>query len=378
LANVKDEKLLLEQLKINYTLCKYCLKRHIPSVRVTSIMDQDNCFICSGLMSNIDLIHKKILSSVANVYEFDSFLIGATIPNEYYEREDLIRSKFKIRGMENVKIQLTRELRRRFLKTTKKRLDLLSPDILINIDIDKNNNVDIIAKTRPLHFLGRYIKKYRGIMQKQTRCGGCQGKGCLACDYSGLSGYNSIEGIIAKKLISITRGQNVKFTWVGSEDKESIVLGKGRPFFARVTNPQNRKFENNLKFREKGIVAILSPTSDNISDSSLVFTTKIKILVECDKEIIKLNLEKLKVRCDSIVRFENKSRQFNKKIYSLKVLKVDSKRFSITILTDGGFQVKQFVGERESAKPNVSEIVNSNCKCICFDILDVDMQQPFF
>jgi tRNA pseudouridine synthase 10 len=215
-------------------------------------------------------------------------------------------------------------------------------------------------------------------MQKQTKCGGCQGKGCLACDYSGLSGYNSIEGIIAKKLISITRGQNVKFTWVGSEDKESIVLGKGRPFFARITNPQNRKFENNLKFREKGIVAILSPKSDNISDSSLVFTTKIKILVECDKEITKLNLEKLKVRCDSIVRFENKSRQFNKKIYSLKVLKVDSKRFSITILTDGGFQVKQFVGERESAKPNVSEIVNSNCKCISFDILDVDMQQPFF
>jgi tRNA pseudouridine synthase 10 len=377
LANVNDEKL-LEQLKINYDLCKYCLKRHIPSVRVTSIMDQNNCFICSGLMSNIDLIHKKILSAVANVYEFDSFLIGATIPNVYYEREDHIRSKFKIRGMENVKIQLTRELRRRFLKITKKRLDFLSPDILINIDIDKNNNVDIIAKTRPLHFLGRYIKKYRGIRQKQSRCGGCQGKGCLACDYSGLLGYHSIEGIIAKKLISITRGQNAKFTWVGSEDKESIVLGKGRPFFARVTNPHNRRFKKNLKFCENGILVILSPTSDNITDSSVVFTTKIKILVECDKEIIKLNLEKLKVICGSVVRFKNKSRQFTKRIYSLKVLKVDSKSFSITILTDGGFQVKQFVGERENAKPNVSEIVDSNCKCISFDILDVDVQQPFF
>jgi tRNA pseudouridine synthase 10 len=341
-------------------------------------MDQDNCFICSGLMSNIDLIHKKILSAVVNVYEFDSFLIGATIPNVYYEREDHIRSKFKIRGMENVKIQLTRELRRRFLKITKKRLDFLSPDILINIDIDKNNNVVIIAKTRPVHFLGRYIKIFRGIRQKQSRCDGCQGKGCLACDYSGLSGYHSIEGIIAKKLISITRGQNAKFTWVGSEDKESIVLGKGRPFFARVTNPQNRRFKKNLKFCENGILVILSPTSYNFTDSSVVFTTKIKILVECEKEIIKLNLEKLKVPCGSVVRFKNKSRQFNKRIYSLDVLKVDSKRFSITILTDGGFQVKQFVGERENAKPNVSEIVDSNCKCISFDILDVDVQQPFF
>src|SRR5919112_799272 len=109
---------LLEQLKNNYTLCKYCLKRHVPSVRSLLKMDQENCFICRGLMNKIDLINKKIISAVNNVYEFDSFLIGATIPNEYYEREDQIRSKFKIRGKENVKVQLTKELRRRFLNVT--------------------------------------------------------------------------------------------------------------------------------------------------------------------------------------------------------------------------------------------------------------------
>ena len=341
-------------------------------------MDQENCFICRGLMNKIDLINNKILSVVNNIYEFDSFLIGATIPNEYYEREDQIRSKFKIRGKENLKAQLTRELRRRFLNITKTRLDFLTPDILINIEIDSNNNIDTIAKTRPLHFFGRYMKKHRGIRQKQTKCNSCQGKGCLMCDYSGLSGYDSIEGIIAKRLMSMTRGQKPKFTWVGSEDEESIVLGKGRPFFAHISNPQNRKFENNLKFRENGLVFVLSPKPDKIIDCSLVFTTKIKILVECEKEIGEVELEKLKVRCGSNVRFENKLRQFDKRIYSFSVLKVDSNHFSITILTDGGFQVKQFIGERKSAKPNVSEIVDSNCKCISFDILDVDMQQPFF
>ena len=378
MANAKDEILLLEQIKNKYTLCKYCLKRHVPSIRSTLKMAEENCFICCGLMNNLDIINKKILSAVKNIYEFDSFLIGATIPNEYYEREDHIRSKLKIRGKENVKVQLTRELRRRFLKITKTRLDFLRPDILINIDVDSNNNIDIIAKTRPLHFFGRYIKRHRGIRQKQTKCKSCQGKGCLACDNSGLSGYDSIEGIIAKRLMLMTRGQKPKFTWVGSEDDESIVLGKGRPFFAHISNPQNRKFENNLKFRENGIVFVLNPKLDNIIDCSFVFTTKIKILVECDKDITELELEKLKVRCGSIIRFENKSRQYNKRIYSLKVLKLDSNRFSITILADGGFQVKQFIGERKNAKPSVSEIVNSNCKCISFDILDVDMQQPFF
>jgi tRNA pseudouridine synthase 10 len=378
LANVKDEELLLQQLKRNYTLCKYCLKRHIPSVRVARMMDQENCFICGGLMSNIDLIHSKILSAVKNVYEFDSFLIGATIPTEYYEREDYIRAKFKIRGKENVKIQLTRELRRRFLNITRTKLDFLVPDILINIAIDNNNNVDIIVKARPLHFFGRYIKKHRGIQQKQSKCGDCKGKGCLLCDYSGLSGYNSIEGIIAKRLISITKGKNPKFTWIGTEDEESVVLGKGRPFFACISNPQNRKFDNNLKFSENGIIVTLSPKSDNVIDSSLIFTTKIKILVECDKALINLDLEGLNVHCGSTVRFESKSRQFIKRIYSLKVQKVDLNRFSILILTDIGFQVRQFIGERNNAKPNVSDILNSKCKCISFDILDVHMQQRFF
>ena len=330
------------------------------------------------MMDNIDVINTKILSTVNNVYEFDSFLIGATIPTEYYEREDQIRAKFKIRGKENLKIQLIRELRKKFLKITKTRLDFLMPDISINISIDKNNNVEVIARTRPLHFFGRYLKKYRGIRQKQTKCNNCQGKGCLVCDYSGLSGYDSIEGIIAKKLISITEGQNPKFTWIGSEDEESIVLGKGRPFFASISNPRNRKLENNFKFCENGILVTLRRKSDNVIGSSLAFITKIKILVECDRTLTKSDIESIKVYDGSIVKFESNSRQFSKRIYSLRVQKVDSNRFAITVITDGGFQVKQFIGEREYAKPNISEIFDSNCRCISFDILDVDIQKHFF
>src|SRR3712207_8428984 len=44
------------------------------------------------------------------------------------------------------------------------------------------------------------------------------------CNYSGLSGYDSVEGIIANELVQITRGQTPKFTWIGSEDRSSLVL----------------------------------------------------------------------------------------------------------------------------------------------------------
>ena len=330
------------------------------------------------MMANIDLINYKILSAVHNIYEFDSFLIGATIPTEYYEREDQIRSKFKIRGKENVKIQLIRELRRKFTKMTKTKLDFLIPDISINISIDDNHNVEVITKTRPLHFFGRYLKKQRGLRQKQTKCERCQGKGCLVCDYSGLSAYNSIEGIIAKRLISITKGQVPRFNWVGSEDEESLVIGKGRPFFASISNPRTRKLENNLKFTERGIVVTLAVMQDGSMYPSVTFTTTIRILVECNKEITECDLENIKIKCGPFVNFENKSRQFSKRIHLLKVQKINSNRFYITIIADGGFQVKQFIGEREYARPNVSQIVDASCKCILFDIIDVDMQQHFF
>ena len=378
MVNVNNKKILLQTLKGNYNLCKYCLKRHIPSVKLTHVSDQENCFICHGMMNNIGVINTKILSTVNNVYEFDSFLIGATIPTEYYEREDQIRAKFKIRGKENIKIQLIRELRKKFLKITKKRLDFLMPDISINISIDKNNNVEVIARTRPLHFFGRYLKKHRGIRQRQTKCISCQGKGCLVCDYSGLSGYDSIEGIIAKRLISITEGQNPKFTWVGSEDEESIVLGKGRPFFASISNPRIRKLENNFKFSENGILVTLRRKSDNVIGSSIAFITKIRILIECDRDLTKSDIENIKLYGGTIVKFETKSRQFSKRIYSLRIQKIDSNHFVITVITDGGFQVKQFIGEREYAKPNISDIFDSNCRCISFDILDVDIQKHFF
>jgi tRNA U54 and U55 pseudouridine synthase Pus10 len=136
--------------------------------------------------------------------------------------------------------------------------------------------------------------------------------------------------------------------------------------------------ENNLQFSENGILVTLSPKSDNVIDSCLAFITKIKILVECDRALTKSDIENIKVYSGSIVKFESKSRQFNKRIYSLRVQKKYSNRFAITVIADGGFQVKQFIGEREYAKPNISEIVNSNCRCISFDILDVDMQKSFF
>ena len=125
------------------------------------------------------------------------------------EHEDEIRAKFKIRGIENVKSYLTKELGKRLSKKTGKNVEYGKPDVTVNIDLIKNSAT---VRSRAIFLFGRYLKHVRGLSQKQERCSICAGKGCFQCDNTGLSGFDSIEGIIVKKLIDSFTSANPEFT----------------------------------------------------------------------------------------------------------------------------------------------------------------------
>src|SRR5688572_30914465 len=116
-------------------------------------------------MSEKDVIIKKIVSTTKG-YQFDTFLLGATLPTQIYEREDAMRARLKMRGMESAKSQLTREIGMAFARISGKKVDYLLPDLAINLVIDKENNVEVSTQSRPLIFMGRYKKKDKGFPQK--------------------------------------------------------------------------------------------------------------------------------------------------------------------------------------------------------------------
>jgi tRNA pseudouridine synthase 10 len=66
------------------------------------------------------IIH-KIMETLRNNYDFNTFLIGATLPSNFLEREDEIRARMKIRGRESIKSQLTRILRNCSVKSQKRK-----------------------------------------------------------------------------------------------------------------------------------------------------------------------------------------------------------------------------------------------------------------
>jgi tRNA pseudouridine synthase 10 len=349
-----------------YKLCKHCLQRHVRTG--TPIKP---CYICHGLMDKLDDIAKNIMAAVKG-YEFETFLIGATLPTQLYEREDAMRARLKIRGRESIKNHLTREIGMKFTTLAGKKVDYIKPDIRITLTIDKNNKTHIGVMSRPLVLAGAYLKKSRGLPQKQGKCNSCSGAGCNFCNYLGLSGYDSVEGIIAKKLVGITRGQVPKFTWIGSEDQSSLVLGSGRPFYVRVFNPKKRKLKNK-NIKGHGVKAMLHLINEQPKIQPR-FIVKTRIHIKCEDTLTKIDLEKINFVSGSILKFESKSKIAAKTIYSAHIRQIDSNNFMLTIVADGGLAIKQFVGGEEYMKPNISEILGYKCRCVTFDVLDVKIQ----
>jgi tRNA pseudouridine synthase 10 len=353
-----------------YKLCKHCLERLTGTGKFS-----EPCYICCGLMDNLADIANSMVAAVRG-YEFETFLIGATLSAQLYEREDAVRARLKIRGRESIKNHLTREIGMQFALLAGKKVEYIKPDIRISLTIDKENNIGVEVISRPLVLAGVYIKKSRGLPQKQEKCTSCAGSGCNLCSYSGLSGYDdSVEGVIAKKLVRITRGRGPKFTWIGSEDQRSLVLGRGRPFYVRVFNPKKRKVKNKI-IKGNSIIAMLHVINEQPRIQPR-FTVETRIHIKCERALTKKDLKKLNSISGSMVRFENKSKMAVKRIYSTRVRWIDSNQFMLTIVADGGLMIKQFVGGEEYMKPNISEILGDKCECVTFDILDVKVQQGF-
>jgi tRNA pseudouridine synthase 10 len=322
-------------------------------------------------MDSLDLIAGKILDAIKG-YEYRTFLVGATLPTQIYEREDAMRARLKIRGRESVKNQLTRELGMRLIRLTKKKVEYMKPDITISLAMDKENNVDVGVKSRPLVIAGRYVKKSRGMPQKQDKCVNCLGRGCDSCNNTGLSGRGSVEGVIAEGLVELVGGQAPKFSWIGSEDQSSLVLGAGRPFYARVFNPKKRGLKKKT-VRGSGIVATLKVIGDE-PELQPRFKVKTRIHAKCEKELSRQDMKKLSSLAGTEVSFENKSKTATKRIYSAQARRAGNKQFALTMVADGGLMIKQFVGGEEYMKPNISEVLGAKCECVTFDILDVSLQ----
>jgi len=363
-----------------YDLCDSCLGRlftnqlHLSSCKLLGKkiksklkMNSKQCYICKNLFENLDT-YQKLMLERSSAYEYSSFSVGAILKPSIIDRDDIIRSKFKLRGIDGIKTEFTKELSKRFQRKTKKNLDHLSPDITLTINI-KDEICEIHSK--PIIIQGRYNKHSRNLPQKQKPCPNCSGKGCRQCTFHGMLEFNSIEGYFSEFLFRKFGGTLAKYTWIGGEDKTSKVLGSGRPFFVKLHNPNRRKLSFPREVRKASVIFLNLKILKNLPKMPISFHSVIQLVVVSEKPLDTKSLRNLKgISKNPIVVYENSGKRSEKSIFSIHYKKLTNKSLQLTIDVEGGLPVKRFVNG-DNVNPNVSQKLGSYCKCEQFDFLDV-------
>ncbi|MDB2445840.1 tRNA pseudouridine(54/55) synthase Pus10 [Nitrosopumilus sp.] len=361
-----------------YDLCDQCLGRlfskqlHLSSNKFLgkklkkNYASKGKCYVCKDLFSNLDYFLKLMLDLSSN-YEFQTYGVGIIIKPSIVDRDDFIRSKYKLKGIDSIKTDIAKELIKFFTKKTQKTLDSFDPEITFTVNL-KDESCQLHSKS--ITIFGKYIKSERGYAQKQTSCDNCSGTGCRVCDFHGISEFESIEGIISKLIFKKFGGTTTKFTWIGGEDKSSLVLGNGRPFFVKIKNPSKRKSKlSDEKF--DSVYVFNLKLVDTFPKKPLNFYSKIKIKISAKLQINSKKLKKLKdLTTCPIVIYEKSGKRYEKKIFDLKYKKNSTNLFTIIMSVEGGFPIKRFV-IGDDVSPNISSLLDNSCVAQEFDFLNI-------
>ena len=347
------------------------MKRNFPTLKYSSKITNVKCFICKGIFSIINEIAHKIFETInfQEKYSYRSFTIGTSLPYYMFDKEDYIRSLFKLKDIEDIKTSFNFEIRNKFKFLSKKKLNLKNPDIKINLFISGNNEYSITILSRSLFLLGRYTKK-KFMAQREKNVL----KSCPIDDHDQkILKKQSIETIIQKTLSNYIRSDRIVFTWYGSEDDNSQVLGKGRLFLIQLINPRNRTIKINKVFTNNGISFKIIEKNDFIENVKRNFRIKNKIFIKASNPINKIHLTKLMKLNNSIIRYCYKSKIIYKKIYYIRFKKLDPFHLIINIECDSGLFLRQFIEGRNFIEPNISSVLSNQCECLKFDIMNISI-----
>lgn len=377
MSNYKKISTIANNVLSKHELCDHCLGRlfskqlHLSSnkllgKKLNKKSKSTSCYICKNLFDNLNHFLKLMLDVSSN-YSYSTFSVGAIIKPSIVDRDDSIRSKYKLKGIDGIKTDITRELGRLFSKKTKKTTDFLDPDLTFTVNL---KDATCTLRSKSITLSGRYVKTVRGLPQKQNSCDNCSGKGCRVCNFHGILQFDSVEGIISQFLFEKLGGTTAKFTWIGGEDKSSLVLGSGRPFFVKIQNPLRR----NIKLKSKKFDSLLIHNLKIISESPkkpLKFNSIIEAKIVTKDKINSENLKKLKqLKNNTVVVYEKSGKRSEKKISSVSYKKNSQNTLSLVIKTESGLPIKRFV-DGNDVSPGISQILQTPCKCKEFDFLEI-------
>ena len=378
---MKSEYVQISRILKNYDLCEYCTGRFVsklvgkPSSKLLGKKylkkfgksSDTKCYVCKNIFENLDSMLSNIFEKSCNL-DFKTFNLGLILKNSFLERDDLIKSKFKIKGIENLKFAISTEMSKKISRRTKSKRIMNDPELFIQANFKDESST---IRTKPIFVYGRYNKKIRRLPQKQISCKSCNGIGCHNCNFRGLENIESIEGKISNLLIKKFEGNQVKINWIGGEDQSSLVLGNGRPFFAKILNPKKRNRVLRKSSNLEGISLLELKKILVQPKGSISFKSKVSIIIDTEKPILLNDLKKLNILENVKIHDLSKDKKnLNKQIYQIRYKKIDKTSFRLDLFADGGIPIKFFI-QSSDVTPNVSELLQNSCHCRKIDFKNI-------
>ena len=319
--------------------------------------------------------------------EFSTFLVGCRLPKEILEKEKIIHETIGFES-ESIKKEINRELGKELEHLLDKEVDFDNPNMVMMMDFTKDK---VNLQINPLFLEGRYRKLIRGIPQTRWPCRKCKGKGCEECNFTGKMYQETVEELIAKKVLDATEGQESRFHGAGREDVDVRMLGSGRPFVLEIKEPKLRflnleelsKEINNYSAGKVEILNLKMVAKDRRSGVKATTTETYKIyraLVEVDQEIdeeslkILNSIKTIKQRTPIRVSHRRADKIRTREVKEIEAKKIDLKHFELIINCAGGLYIKELIsGDEERTQPSVTSLLGLPAKCIELDVLEVNI-----
>ncbi|MHA2180577.1 MAG: tRNA pseudouridine(54/55) synthase Pus10 [Promethearchaeota archaeon] len=395
--NTERQKFALSNLKIlaenaNYVPAQEVLRNE--GIKFLPLKTDHLCYLCQDIFKKINKYGEKALNTLEGV-EFNNFLVGSKPDSHIINREDDLKSQFKILEAESFKSHFNRELGKFLSINLNKPPEFNTPDVSLVYSFDYESSF-IDLKIKSLFIRGRYNKFIRGIPQTHWLCKNCMGKGCTTCNFSGKQYLTSVEELISPEFVIKSKATDSKFHGAGREDIDVRMLGEGRPFVLELRNPQFRTLD--LKLLEKKVnhdskkkIKIrdlrLSNKKEVIYLKNEASKTKkvYKALIETDNKIskrrfeekiklIKKTFENNKINQRTPVRVSHRraDKVRNKIIYQVEGKLVNSKLFEFVIKTQGGTYIKELIhGDSGRTTPSFTDVFEIPLVCRELDVLEI-------
>lgn len=339
---------------------------HRAEIKVQEQKEEPVCTVCNNLFDGIDTYVKKAIKMLSRL-DFNTFLVGTRLREEFIGKEEDLWERVGIEWCEPLKAEMNREVGSRLEKTIGKKVDFKRPDVLVLLDLVEK---DVKIELNPLYVYGEY-NKYAFIPQTKWPSGKYK---------------TSVEQIIAKPFMHVTRGTGHKLHGMGREDIDARCLA-WRPFVLEILEPKARNIKLTRLQREVNRDRRVRVKHMMFVDSSVVERLKraqpdktYRAVVTLSKNVKSTELKKLATLSNREVYQETPQRVLHRRadrvrrrvVKEIKWKRLGQRRVELRIRAQAGTYIKELItGDQGRTYPSVSELLGTKARCKKLDVIEI-------